>query len=149
MKEIVRPMEGSSKKSARLPSFIGLRKDFQTWWIRFIAYAGAWKFQAVLRIGGESDLPPRESDVIDEMTSIGKLAAQAKQRNAVTMVNLTMTFETEGSLRMIYKSMNKDWPEGLAHEVVAQLFKKYSPENRISRVERTTITAKWSGYEGY
>ncbi len=36
---------------------------------------------------------------------------------------------------MIYKTMSKDWPAGLAHKVVVELFNKYSPDDRISRVE--------------
>jgi hypothetical protein len=46
----------------------------------------------------------------------------------MAMANLTMTFETEGLLGMIYKSMSSDWQVGLVHLVVVQLFKKYSPD---------------------
>jgi hypothetical protein len=54
--------------------------------------------------------------------------------------NLTMTFITEGSLGMIYKAMsNHDWPAGLAYQVVVLLFKKFSPDDRISRVELRTM----------
>jgi hypothetical protein len=51
------------------------------------------------------------------------------------MANLTMAFETENLFGIIYKTMSTDWPTGLAHEVVVQLFNKYSPDNQISRVE--------------
>jgi hypothetical protein len=51
------------------------------------------------------------------------------------MANLTMAFETECLLGMIYKAMSNDWQAGLAHLVVVQPFKKFSPDNRISRVK--------------
>jgi hypothetical protein len=55
------------------------------------------------------------------------------------MANLIMAFETENLFGMIYKTMSADWPGGLAHEVVVQLFNKYSPDDRISRVELRTM----------
>jgi hypothetical protein len=55
------------------------------------------------------------------------------------MANSTMAFETESLIGMICKSMSNDWPAGLAHKVVVQLFNKYSPDNRISRVELRTM----------
>jgi hypothetical protein len=94
-------MEGSITKSVKLPSFSGLRKDFQAWWVRFIVFTAVWQFLAALQIGGESALPQREAEVIDKTIADGKLAAQAKQRNGIA--NLTMAFEAEGSLEMIYK----------------------------------------------
>jgi hypothetical protein len=43
----------------------------------------------------------------------------------MAMANLTMAFESEGLLGMIYKAMNRDWQAGLVHLAVVQLFKKY------------------------
>lgn len=126
-------------KSAKLPSFSGLRKDYQTWWVRFIAYATVWKFSAALVTGGETTMPSSDAAVLDEMTVTGKASTAAKQRNALAMANLTMAFETEGLLGIVYKSTSSRWPAGLAHEVVAQLQKKYSPDDRISRVELRTM----------
>jgi hypothetical protein len=35
--------------------------------------------------------------------------------------------------------MSNDWPAGLAYQVMVLLFKKFSPDDRISRVELRTI----------
>jgi hypothetical protein len=95
------------------------------------------------QIGGESALPQCEAEVIDETTAHGKLVAQAKQRNAVAMANLTIAFEMQGSLGMIYAAMSSAWPAGsLAHEVVAQLFKKFCPDDQKSRVELRSMLNK-------
>jgi hypothetical protein len=65
-------------------------------------------------------MPSSETAAIDESTDAGKEIAAAKQPNALAMANLTMSFETEGLLGMIYKSMSKknDWQAGLVHLVV-------------------------------
>jgi hypothetical protein len=80
-------------------------------------------------------MPSTETEAIDEARYAAKLTAAAKQRNASAMANLTMEFEAEGLLGMIYKSMSSDWQVRLAHLVIMQLFKKCSPDDRITRVE--------------
>jgi hypothetical protein len=127
-------------KLVRMPSFSGLREDFQTWWIRFVAYANVCKFLGALKKGGEASMPSSDAVVIDIATEQGKMVAKAKERNSLAMANLTMAFETENLFGLIYKTMSTDWPGGLAHEVVVQLFNKYSsPDDRISRVELRTM----------
>jgi peptidyl-tRNA hydrolase len=108
-------MEGSSTmKKTRVPSFSGARKDFQIWWVRFKAYANVQKFQAALRIGGETVLPQRDDEVFDESTTPGKEKVAAKMRNAKAMSNLSTAFAAESLIGMIYKSQSTEWPEGLA-----------------------------------
>jgi hypothetical protein len=63
------------------------------------------------------------------------MISAAKERNSFAMANLIMAFETDNLFGMIYKTMSAGWPGGLAHEVVVLLFNKYSPDDRISRVE--------------
>jgi hypothetical protein len=134
--EIYYKMEvSSSLKSVRLPLFSGVRKDFHTWWIRFVAFANMSNFLEALKKGGEASIPSSDSVVIDITTDAGKMVAAAKKRNALAMANLTMAFQTENLFGIIYKTMSTDWPAGLAHEVVVQLSNKYSPDDRISRVE--------------
>jgi hypothetical protein len=108
----------SSTKLVRLPSFSGARKDFYTWWIRFVAYANMCKFLAALKAGREASMPSSDSVVIDLTTDAGKMIAAAKERNSLAMANVTMAFETENLFGLIYKTMCTDWPAGLAHEVV-------------------------------
>jgi hypothetical protein len=61
----------SNTKSVRLPSFSGARKDFHTWWIRFVAYANMCKFLAALKAGGELSMPSSDSVVINLTTDAG------------------------------------------------------------------------------
>jgi hypothetical protein len=78
-------------------------KDYQTWWVRFIAYANVWKFSAALVAGGETTMPSSDAAILDEATAVGKASIAAKQRNVLAMANLTMAFETEGLLGIVYK----------------------------------------------
>jgi hypothetical protein len=107
-------------------------------WIRFLAYANMYKFLPALRIGEEASMPLSNSVVLMD-TDTGKIMAAAKDINSLAMSNLTMAFETKNLFGLICKTMSNDWPGGLAHEVVAQLFNKFSPDDRISRVELRTM----------
>jgi hypothetical protein len=69
-------------KSVRMPSFSGLREDFQTWWIRFVAYVNVCKFLGALKKGGEASMPSSDAMVIDMATEQGKKIAAAKERNS-------------------------------------------------------------------
>ena len=46
-----------------------------------------------------------------------------------------MAFTSEAAIGLVYKTMSTKWPSGLAHLVVAALFKKYQPQDTITRVE--------------
>jgi hypothetical protein len=123
----------SSTTLAQLPPFSGARKDFHTWWIRFVAYANMCKFLAALKIGREASMPSSDAVVIDITTDTGKMIAAGKERNRMATANLTTAFQTENLFGLVYKIMSTDWPGGLAHEIVVQLFNKYSPDRQISR----------------
>jgi hypothetical protein len=97
------------------------------------------KFLAALKKGREASMPSTDAVVIDMTSDNGKKIAAAKERNALAMANLTMAFKTENLFGIIYKTVSTDWPAGLAHAVVVQLFNKYSPNDRISRVELRTM----------
>jgi hypothetical protein len=101
-------MENTSKKSVRLPTFDGSEKQFQVWWTRFTACAAVYKFAAVLKIGGELDMPANNMDVPDTTTPEGKALAKAqaaaKQQNATAMANLTMAFTSEATMGLVYKA---------------------------------------------
>jgi hypothetical protein len=128
-------MESSSEKSVRLPTFDGSHAKFQIWWTRFKAYAMVYKFVEALKESAETDLPGTEDTRIDEATDIGKRQVAAKKRNAIGMAHLTMALTSEGTMGLVYKAMTTDWPNGKVHLVVAGLFKKFQPQDTITRVE--------------
>ena len=47
-------------------------------------------------------------------------------------------------MNLVYKSMTKDWPSGLAHMVVKALFEKYRPQDTATRVELCQMLNKVS-----
>jgi hypothetical protein len=125
----------SVNSRVRLPEFDGAHKNFQVWWTRFMAFAAVMKITQALKIGGEVNMPMTEDTIIVETTDVGKLQAVAVRRNAIAMANLTMAFTSETTINVVYKAMSIEWPSGLAHLVVAALFKKYRPQDTITRVE--------------
>ena len=53
----------------------------------------------------------------------------------MAIASLTMAFQTEGLMNVIYKAESDDWPSCRAHIVVELLFKNYKPVDTISRVD--------------
>ena len=123
-------------KSVKLPTFDGELKKFQLWWVRFAAYATVFKFIKALAIGGELILAGVRQDTVIPDTDTDKDAKEAaRNRNALAMASLTMAFTSDATMGLVYKAMTTDWPGGLAHVVVEALFKKYQPQDTITRVE--------------
>ena len=121
-------------KAVKLPSFDGAHKTFQVWWMRYQAYACVYKFIQALAPGGEPEMPASQTTVLTT-DAAGKASAAALNRNSVAMATLTMAFTNETNMGLVFKSCSTDWPGGLAHIVVQSLFKKYKPQDTITRVE--------------
>ena len=82
------------------------------------------------------ELPATEATAMEKLNDDGKKAAAAKKRNPIAMASLTMSFTTEGTMGLIYKAKDTNWPSGKAYKVVEVLFKKYQPQDTIqARVE--------------
>ena len=109
----------SEDSGMKVPVFEGTNKSYTMWWVRFSAYAVMKNFSRALV--EDPALPSKESE--EAATEDAKLA---KRANQVAMASLTMAFKTEAMLNLIFRSMTKDWPGGLAHKVVAELTKQFS-----------------------
>jgi hypothetical protein len=46
-----------------------------------------------------------------------------------------MALTMVGTMSLVFKAMEENWPAGLAHKVVAVMFKKYQPRDTMTRVE--------------
>lgn len=113
-----------------LPLFDGEHKNFQIWWTRFKAFAGVKRFAPAITTTAEVDLPATEAAA--NQTNEQKSAVDCNLR---AMASITMAFQTEGLMSLIYKSESTDWPSGKAHIVIDLLFKKYKLADTISRLE--------------
>jgi hypothetical protein len=119
-----------SNKGIPLPVFDGENKNFQIWWTRFKAYAAVKKFAQAIKTTADPNLPAKE-----DAANLTAAQTTALERNMMAIASLTMAFQTEGLMNVIYKAESDDWPSGKAHIVVELLFKKYKPVDTISRVE--------------
>jgi hypothetical protein len=128
-------MDGLISKSVKLPLFDGEEKSYMIWWSRFEAYAGCIGFADALEAGGEAVMPASYITPLDGTKEDGILALAAKKRNQVAMANLTMAFQSEGSMSLIYESKTSAWPMGLAHKVISEMKQEYHPEDTMTRVE--------------
>ena len=120
-------------KSLKPPGFAGDKKEFQTWWMRYKAYCQMRKVFDYMGLTQHPDLPTKE--VADAANPHSKQQQAALSKNEQAMYYLTLAFQTEQLLGMIYKSQTPEYPNGLAWMVVKSLHEKYRPKDRISRVE--------------
>ena len=127
--------EGTIARKLEIPAFDGTDSKFSMWWTRFKAYAAVMGFLPAIKVGGESMMPVSEGKEIDETQEDGKKKAAAKKRNAIAVANLTMAFTTEATMCLVYETVSSEWPSGLAHKVVSELFKKYQPQDTMTKAE--------------
>jgi hypothetical protein len=114
--------------------------------MRFKVYAKVYnKFASALKIGGEADLPLTAAATAGITTNVGKLQASAKKRNEIVITNFMMAFTSEGTISMVYKATNADWPDGLAHLIVlAAMLSRCMPQDTVTCVELRQLLNKVS-----
>ena len=127
-------MSGESSKSVKLPYFDGTKSKFQLWWTRFQAYARVYKFSQALKSGGETWLPDTEATEIEASDPHRAEKEAARKQNDEAVASLTMAFQTDKLLGLVYKSQDSDYPGGKAHLIVEGLHKKFMPKDTMSRV---------------
>jgi hypothetical protein len=67
--------------------------------------------------------------------------ATAKKRKFIAMLNHTMAFDSKAIMAFINED---EWPSGLAHLVVAALFRRFQPQDTMTRVQLRTKPGKVS-----
>ena len=123
------------------PVFAGKAEEFQIWWTRFKAFASVQGFASALSDQAESDLPATEATPLATGDAGDNQRATIK-RNNLAVANLTMAFQTDALMGLVYKACDDDWPAGQAWKIVGALKHKYMPDDRISRVElRKALTS--------
>jgi len=122
-------------RSLKVPTFSGRDEDFQLWWMRFCAYAALMKFALAIGKRPEADMPAGGETELPTDTDEAKAA---RNRNLTAMYNFTLAFTSESLLAMIFGAQTSNWPSGRACDVVVALFRRYKPDDQISRMEMKT-----------
>jgi hypothetical protein len=117
-------------KAVRMPTFDGTTEgEFQTFWVRYRAYAEVYDF--VQALVTDADMPSSSTATIT-VDDAGKLQKAAVKRNKIAMVNFTMAFTSKGTISFLYnKAETADWPNGLASLVTDALKAKYMPQDTV------------------
>jgi hypothetical protein len=121
--------------SLRVPVFDGETKNFQSWWIRFQAYARVKQFGSVLK--EHEDLPSSEEEIaeLDPANTEERKKIATGKRNMLAMAHLTMALGTESLLNKVSAVCDEQWPGGLAWKLVDKLKEQYQPKDRVAGVE--------------
>jgi hypothetical protein len=92
----------------------------------------------------EDELPEKEKDAFDLDTSEGRDHAAAVKKNKKAMMQFALSFQKVAQLNKLNRAtrVNKDWPSGKAHEVMAQLVKEYKPDDTMAKMEMEKALSK-------
>ena len=124
-----------SMKSVRLFTFGGEYKHFQVWCMRFTASGAVYGFDVIIRKTRYPCLLSGKDSVIDLDNTECKKQEKSKNMNAITITNLTVAFASEYLIGMVYQARITDQPSGLAHMLLDVIFKKYVPQDLISKIK--------------
>ena len=79
---------------------------------------------------------PNRHDLASSADAIVAAAeAVAKKENKAAFAYLTICFESACDLTFIKKARTKEWPQGLAADVIKQMFTRYKPKDTTLQVE--------------
>jgi hypothetical protein len=99
--------------------------------MKFKSYATVKSFSQAIQRTGEAYLSPTEHTDV----SLDNKIRLERQGNVMAISCLTTAFSDDALLNIVEQSETSDWPSGLAHTIVDELFKKYMADDIISRVE--------------
>ena len=94
-------------------------------------------FSASFRKTRYPGLPSGKDTVIYLDNVGGNKQERAKNINtiAIEISNIIMVFTSELLIGMIYQEITTEWPSGMVHMVSDLLFKKYVPQDMVSKIE--------------
>ena len=97
-------------KMVWVPVFDGKEGSFQTWQIRFRAYAKIAGFSKAIRSNPETDMPGSQSnaDGLAGVTAAEKKKLAAVSRNNAAMASLTLSFTTDELISKIINAQSSE-----------------------------------------
>ena len=128
---IEKMVDEESSTTVKLPVFKGEESQYQMWLKRFRAFARVKGFNEALE--KSNDLSGSEA----VWKAANKTSNEYKHgvKNNVGMAQLTLALDDPLLMGLISKAETSDWPGGVAWKVMQALSEKYSPKDRISRIE--------------
>lgn len=140
-------MSGEETSTVKVPIFDGEEKSYQSWLIRFQAFARVKGFSVVL-VNPKLTIKEEALDDLEQRPKHGSLGVDQRsaeeeknlrlgRKNLLAMAHLTMAFGSEGLLNKISSACTADWPGGLAWLLMENLRTRYAPNDRMTVVERT------------
>ena len=103
--------------------------------MRFKTIAAMKEFVVALVARFKSKLPAREDKSMDLTGEDQKKQSKAKEKNALAVHYLTMSFENEEQLGYLEDARSDKWPSVLACEIWASLVDENKPSDTIMLAE--------------
>ena len=103
--------------------------------MKFKATAAIKRFAVALELGFKSKFPAREDTSLDLAAEVQKKQSRAKEKNALAVHYLTMSFKNEEQLGYIEEARSNEWPSALTCEIWANLVDENKPSDAIALAE--------------
>ena len=127
--------ENKSSKTVQVPIFNGKKNQFGIWYPRFKAYCVAKGIHEALEDNFVLPADPKAVSTTDP----AKQEHKAKiSKNAAASAALTLAFTTATLMDIVTSTETEEYPGGKAKEAIQKLFRKYRPQDNISKVEAKT-----------
>ena len=134
-------MDGEETATVKVPTFYGDEKNYQSWRVRFEAFARVKGFVGVLVDSGIT-IKEDEVETLELKPKFGsglsgtRNADEEKQyrlgkRNLLEMAHLTISFTSEGLLNKIASATTDECPGGLTYKLMDALKTRYAPKDRM------------------
>ena len=119
-----------NNRSVRIPTF--QEGKWQAFGIKFKAMSVIIGFAEALEPGFKNELPAREDTSLDLTVADEKAQSKAKEKNALTVHSLTMSFENEEQLGYIEDVRSNEWPSALTYKIWASLEDENKPSDILA-----------------
>jgi len=123
-------MAGNYEK-AKVPVFDGDEENYDRWEIQWRAFAQVENLVNALGKGLDENLPATVADFnkTEKNGTTSKEQKAAVKANRQALAYLTLALKPMELLRLITRSVTKEWPEGEAWQVMQQLQEIYRPND--------------------
>jgi hypothetical protein len=128
-------METMGSEKARMPTFDGKKENFETWKMRWEAFAMMENFSSAIGDKVDPNMPAKYDVDIDDTTAKGQAQVKARKANMRAVAYYTMAMKSVRLMAVINKSKSTEWPGGLAWKINESLIKKYRPNDIVAQAE--------------
>ena len=132
-------VDTKSSRTVQVPVFNGKKNQFGIWYPRFKAYCVAKGIYEALE---DNFALPADPKAVPTAEEAKKEHTSNISKNAAASASLVLAFTTATLMDIVTSTETDEYPGGIANQAIKKLFRKYRPQDNISKVEAETELSK-------